>query len=100
MRILMKEPGKGIHSMVIPKELKMLQELVGGYIEVYTISEDVAIICNEEEKLLGLPYNCTICGEQFAGNILFVGVDGEDFTDVPESLIRMIAEGHFKEVSA
>ena len=100
MRILMKEPGKGIRSMVIPNELKMLQDLVGGYIETYTIAEDVAIICNEEGKLLGLPYNCTICGEDFVGTILFVGVGEEDFTDVPESLIRIIAEGHFKEVSA
>lgn len=100
MRILMKEPGKGIHCMVIPNELPMLQELVGGYIETYTIAEDVAIVCNEEGKLRGLPYNCTICGENFVGNILFVGVDGDDFTDIPESLIRMVAEGHFKEVRA
>ncbi len=100
MRILMKEPGKGIRAMVIPNELKLLQELVGGYIETYSISEDVLIICNEDGKIMGLPYNCTICGEDFMGNILFVGVDGEDFTDVPDALIRMIAEGHFKEVKA
>ena len=100
MRAIIKVPGRDPALIDIDNTLHRLQMIVDGYIETYTIAEDVAIICNEEGKLRGLPYNCTICGEDFVGTILFVGVGEEDFTDVPDSLIRMVSEGHFKEVSA
>lgn len=93
MKILIKEPGKNVRSMVIPKnDLRLFQQLVGGYIEVITLAEDAAIICNEEGRLLGLPYNCTILDEPFVGTILFVGVDGDEFTDVPDALVRLFTE--------
>lgn len=47
-----------------------------------TIAEDCAIICNEEGRLLGMPHNCIVCGVDFVGPIVFVGVDGEEFSDL------------------
>ena len=41
------------------------------------------MICNEEGKLLDLPYNCMIAGEYFVGTILIAGEDGDEFDDVP-----------------
>lgn len=35
--------------------------------------------------MLGLPYNCNICGIDFVGTIIVIGADGEDFCDVPIS---------------
>lgn len=32
---------------------------------------------------MGLPYNCTLVGEQLVGPIVFVGVDGEEFDSCP-----------------
>ena len=48
-----------------------------------TIAEGAVIICNEEGRLLGLPHNCEVCGIDFVGTIVFAGVAGEDFADLP-----------------
>ena len=83
MRILKIEPGKQPEIIEIEKSLKALQEQVGGYIETLTFAEDAALIVDEEGKLKGKPYNFTFCGEVLVGTVLFVGVDGEEFCDIP-----------------
>ena len=70
----------------ISNNLKNLQNFVGGNIEFVRVFSDCGIICNEEGLLLGLPENCNILGHYFVGDLFFVGVDGEDFTDCPLSL--------------
>ena len=67
----------------ISNTLENLQNLVDGYIETVTLAKDMVIICNEEGRLLDLPRNCNICGVDFVGDILFVGVDKDEFSDVP-----------------
>ncbi|MBQ6846811.1 MAG: DUF3846 domain-containing protein [Oscillospiraceae bacterium] len=89
INIYIKEPGKELRRIEIENTLESLQELVGGYIEAVTVASDMAIICNEEGRLLGLPYNCEILGEAFVGPILFVGVSGEDFADAQAKLGTM-----------
>ena len=37
--------------------LKEIQKMVGGYLEFVWDNGDIQIICNEEGKLMGLPYN-------------------------------------------
>ena len=32
---------------------------------------------------MGMPYNCNVCGVDFVGPIVFIGVDGEEFADLP-----------------
>lgn len=89
IRILKKDPDRlDTHSLLIPNTLDMLQKLVDGYIEVvpYPYMENVAIICNEEGLINDMPYNCRLDDYHFFGPIIFVGVDGEDFTDVPTGL--------------
>ena len=81
--IYRKAPGEKPRQILVRNELKELQELVGGYIETVTLFADLTIICNEEGRLHGLPYNCEVCGVGFVGTILFVGVKGDRFTDVP-----------------
>lgn len=83
MKVFFKEPGKRLRQINVPNELHTLQELVGGYIETVTVFEDMTILCNEEGRLHGLPYNCEVLGIDFVGPIVFVGVDGENFCDVP-----------------
>ena len=86
MRVVICEPGKLSRIAEIQPGLESLQQIVGGYIEpYYGFKEDVCIICNEEGRLLGLPYNVTICGTSFVGSILFAGVNGEEFCDVPDA---------------
>lgn len=87
MKVIYKEPEGDFRQMVIPNELKPLQDLVGGYIETVTIFDDLTIICNEEGRILGLPYNCEICGIDFVGPVILVGRNEDEFCDVPISVI-------------
>lgn len=58
MKILVVEPGKHPYTQEIKGDLASMQAVVGGLIQaVYPFQEQVALICNEEGKLLGLPPN-------------------------------------------
>lgn len=57
-----------------------MQFIVGGYIEVYPLAEDVAIVCNEEGKMNGLELNRPIYHngrivEIIAGTFFIAGDD-------------------------
>lgn len=81
--VLIKDPGKKPRHVHIENSLKNLQQTVEGRIETVTLASDTVIICNEEGRLLGLPYNCCFCGLDFVGTIVLAGVEGEDFGDLP-----------------
>lgn len=83
MKVARKDPGRNWDLVEIDNSLESLQKAVGGWIEAVTLAEDVAVICNEEGRILDLPYNCLFCGMDWYGTILLVGVDGEEFCDVP-----------------
>lgn len=58
MQVIIVEPQKKPAVRDIKSDLKSMQEIVGGLIEVlYPFEEPVALICNEEGKLLNLPLN-------------------------------------------
>ena len=64
LKVLLIEPEKYPKVIEIDDTLEAMQEVVGGQIEEYMPFEDeVAIICNEEGKLLGLPLNRAIYSE-------------------------------------
>ena len=92
IRAIIKRPDEAIgHVTNISPSLKNLQNIVGGYIETVTICGSTpswTIICNEEGRLLDLPYNCTIDSIDFYGDIIAVGVKGEDLTDLPAEITR------------
>ncbi len=83
MRVIVKEPGRPPVDKDTPNALKPLQEAVGGYIESFTIAEDLVILCDEEGWLKMKKPNCKIFGNLFVGTIIFVGVQGEEVTDCP-----------------
>ncbi len=58
MKILVIEPGEFPEEREIGGSLEDMQQLVGGCIQVvYPFPEEVALVCNEEGKLQGLPLN-------------------------------------------
>ncbi len=58
MKVLIVEPGKVPYAKEIANTLEAMQEIVGGYIQaVYPFPDEVALVCNEEGKLEGLPLN-------------------------------------------
>ena len=86
--VIVKEPGKDpVVEPLFDNTLEAFQEAVGGYIETYSLAEGVCIICNEEGKLLGLPYNMSIFREDFVGTILVVGTKGDEFASLKASQV-------------
>ena len=86
--------GRSIIEVNIDNSLEALQAAVGGYIETLTLIPDqVVMIVNEEGLLMGLevnPFASAVAGTTIVGNALVVGVDGEEFTDVPDKIAHQI----------
>ena len=62
--VLLVEPNKYPKMIEIDDTLEAMQEVVGGDIEEYMPFEDeVAIVCHEEGKLIGLPPNRAVYAE-------------------------------------
>ena len=88
IKILVVEPSKKpLEVRVIKNELHELQAIVGGYIEVVML-EDVALVCNEEGKLLNLKPNIRIGNDIICGTFFLCGVDGEDFASLTDEQIE------------
>ncbi len=85
MKAIRKKPGCAPEIIEVENTLKALQAEVGGYIETVTIASDAVVICNEEGRLCGLPYNCRFFGVDFVGTILVVGRSKDEFCGVPEA---------------
>ena len=68
MQVVVVEPKKKPMVQDISPDLKSMQKIVSGLIEaVYPFDEPVALICNEEGKLLNLPLNRVLRDD--AGNV-------------------------------
>ena len=58
MRILVVEPERRPEVREIDGSLKTMQGIVGGYIQaIYPFDDSVALVCNDDGKLLNLPAN-------------------------------------------
>ena len=82
--------GRIISKIEIENTLEAFQSAVEGYIETLQIVPDKAVmVVNEEGLNLGLmpnPCASALAGTLIVGNALVVGVDGEEFTDVPDDI--------------
>ena len=98
MKVLVVEPMKPCYVREI-EGLKAMQEIVGGHIEaIYPFEEQVAIIANEEGKILGLPFNRPLSDEHgvpydiVCGTFFVVGLGSEDFISLTDDQIQRYKE--------
>ena len=92
--VIMVEPMKPPKMVTLNDNLEAMQEAVGGWIEEYMpFPDEVALICNEEGKMNGMPLNRTIYGED--GRLLdviadpffiaYAPIESENFLSLPEN---------------
>ena len=98
MNVLLVEPNLDPRTIEIDGSLASMQSLVGGLIEaVYPFADPVALICNDEGKLAGLPQNRPLkhpeTGEVY--DIIYgtffvcsAPADSEHFESLPDDLIE------------
>ncbi|MCH5170707.1 MAG: DUF3846 domain-containing protein [Oscillospiraceae bacterium] len=96
MQIIVVRPFTQPKVEEIENTLEAKQAIVGGYIQaIYPWEDEIALICNEEGKLLGLPINRFLWSEDgepvdyIAGTFLICGapIDSEGFESIPDKLI-------------
>ncbi len=102
MNVLVVEPYKEPYEKEIDPGLESLQHEVGGDIEcVYPFDDEVAVICNDEGKLEGLPLNRSLRDEDgeiydvVAGTFLVVGLGEENFEGLSKEQMDKF-KAHFK----
>ena len=100
-------PGQYPKQVEIDPDLKALQQAVGGSIGAsYPFADDpVAIVYNDDAKLMGLPLNRALWDENglmydvVAGTFLVVGLGEEDFASLSPELAQKYEE-HFHQPEA
>ena len=99
LSVLKIAPGQHPQQVEIDNDLKALQQAVGGSIDaVYPFADPVAIICNDDGKLMGLPLNRALRDENgqmydaVAGDLLVVGLGEEDFVSLSPELAQKYEE--------
>lgn len=95
IKAVIMRPGKLAEIRSIDNTLEAFQETVDGNIETVTINENTVIVCNEEGRLLDLPYNFSVevFGHtvDFVGTVIVCGAKDGEFADCPAP-VRQRAE--------
>lgn len=92
IRAVVYEPGQPGRVEYIQNDLQTKQKIVGGYIEVVPLFLDqkgnrtLDIVCNEEGRLTGLPFNRTIWNGRSSIMGTFLVMAGNNKTGEFESL--------------
>lgn len=82
MKVIIKKPEDKYGNIVdIKNELEVMQEIVGGYIEVVPLGKHV-IICNEDGKYMNLKDNVIYGTDIIVGNIIVCNIIDDEFTDI------------------
>ena len=95
LSVLKIAPGQYPQQVEIDNDLKALQQAVGGSIGAsYPFEDPVAIVYNDDGKLMGLPLNRALRdenGEMYdavAGTFLVAGLGEEDFASLTPELAQ------------
>ena len=95
LSVLKIAPGQYPQQVEIDNDLKALQQAVGGSIGAsYPFEDPVAIVYNDDGKLMGLPLNRALWDEDglmydvIAGTFLVVGLGEEDFVSLSPELAQ------------
>ena len=105
MKILAVEPMKTPTVQEIDGSLRSMQELVGGTIQaVYPFDDPVALVCNDEGKLLGLPWNRALTDDHgvpydiVCGTFFVAGLKEDDFASLTEQQIEKYRKKYANEM--
>ena len=98
--VVIVEPHRTPYRAVIRNTLKALQEIVGGQIEKIYNENGMEILCNEEGKMRGLPFNRAMIYDGqivdvIAGTFVVVGHVGTEFASLTEEEIEKAIKRYY-----
>lgn len=95
IRVVIKKVGEKPKIEEVKNHLESFQEIVGGYIGVYPLTENILIVLNEEGDLLDLDPNYLIerrTGELklIVGNVAIVSEKGGNFGGLSDRQLDLL----------
>ena len=99
--VILVEPGEEAKMITMGDNLEAMQGIVGGLIEEYMPYEDeVALVCNDEGKMIGMPPNRAIKDADgtvmdiIAGPffVAYAPIESEKFLSMPDELQKKYLE--------
>ena len=107
MKVIIVEPLKKPYEREIDSNLESMQKIVGGYIQAIYPFEDgeIALICNDEGKLISLPLNRALRDEDGTVYDIVAGtfflcrapMDSDRFESLTESQMEF-CKGRFEKI--
>ena len=95
IKVLLIKPLKPPEVVEIDDTLEAMQKAVGGDIEaVYPFEEPVALVCNDEGKIMGLPLNRSLRDDGgsiydiIAGDFFVCDASGSNFGSLSDKQIK------------
>ena len=105
MKVLVVRPMELPAVQEIDHTLFAMQELVGGTIQaVYPFDDPVVLVCNDEGKLLGLPWNRALTDDHgvpydiVCGTFFVAGLKEDDFASLTEQQIEKYKDKYSNEM--
>ena len=94
MKIVLVEPGKEAREAEITGSLQEMQKLVDGTIRAMYPWEDlVALVSNDEAKLIGMPFNRVLEDyDVIAGPFFICGIKGDHFCSLTDRQVEIYRE--------
>ena len=90
-KIVLVEPNKTARIVEMNLTLENMQKTVGGLIQaVYPFEDEVALVCNDEGKIIGLPLNRGLTDEKgdiydiVAGTFFICGLSEDNFAGLTD----------------
>ena len=90
-KIVLVEPNKTARIVEMNLTLENTQKTVGGLIQaVYPFEDEVALVCNDEGKIIGLPLNRGLTDEKgdiydiVAGTFFICGLSEDNFAGLTD----------------
>lgn len=98
-KIVLVEPGKAARITETELTLENMQQTVGGLIQaVYPWKDKVALVCNDEGKILDLPLNRALADEEgrvydvVAGTFFICGLTEDNFGSLTDEQAELYSE--------
>lgn len=106
MRIVIVEQGRKPYEAELERDLETMQHCVSGAIEVVYEPgrRDAVLICNDEGKLLGLPWNRALTDDHgvpydiVCGTFFVAGLKEDDFASLTEQQIEKYKDKYSNEM--
>lgn len=93
MKVIIKEPRKTHEIRKIENNLETYRKIINCktiHVVQVPFNPDIAIILDDNGKLLGKTPNFWRYNDIIVGTVIFAGIDGEDLVDLTDEQINII----------